>query len=159
FGDGDSGLPIWHHCASALVRCDPNRFGQPSGLSTFAWNGTRHASPFGPHERDSSSRSQPSEAEMEGKVLHLRPRGRSGSPPLSPAGTTGELSPYTARQLLARKPVKRRWIWDRYLPEGTLAILSAYMRVGKTSFIYPLALAVARGKPFLGYKTAGVGVL
>jgi hypothetical protein len=65
----------------------------------------------------------------------------------------------TAAELLKRKPVPRRWVWDKFLPEGTLAVLSAYMRVGKTSLVYPLALAVARGHSFLGYPTLRGGVL
>jgi class 3 adenylate cyclase len=52
-----------------------------------------------------------------------------------------------------------KWVWTRYLPEGSLALLSAYMKVGKSTFVYALALQVSRGKSFLGYPTSGGAVL
>jgi len=39
------------------------------------------------------------------------------------------------------------------LPQGSLSLLTAYMKVGKTTFAYALALAVVKGQPFLNYPT------
>jgi predicted ATP-dependent serine protease len=97
-----------------------------------------------------------------GNVIPFGARGRAGrwhGEAVRPAVPFGEFRPYTAAELLAKTPAKRRWVWDRYLPEGALALLTAYMRVGKTSFVYPLALAVARGEPFLDFATRKTGVL
>jgi KaiC/GvpD/RAD55 family RecA-like ATPase len=70
-----------------------------------------------------------------------------------------KFNPIRASKLakLSQKPMK--WVWERYLPEGTLALLSAYMKVGKTTFAYGLAISVSQGKPFLSYPTKQGGVL
>jgi hypothetical protein len=51
------------------------------------------------------------------------------------------------------------WVWEPYLPVGSLSLLTAYAKVGKSTFAYPLALAIARGKPFLGTPTTQGAVL
>jgi hypothetical protein len=61
--------------------------------------------------------------------------------------------------LLAREPEPRVWLWEPYLPEGTLALVVAFMKVGKSTLIYALAVAVAQGRPFLASPTRGRGVL
>ncbi|MBI4610228.1 MAG: AAA family ATPase [Candidatus Rokubacteria bacterium] len=62
--------------------------------------------------------------------------------------------------LLSQEPeLPIRWIWEPFLPEGGLALLVAYMKVGKTTFAYALAVAVAQGRPFLGFPTMRGGVL
>jgi predicted ATP-dependent serine protease len=50
-------------------------------------------------------------------------------------------------------------VWEPYLAEGTLNVLAAYMKVGKSTFSYALAVAVARGEKFLGEPTRKGGVL
>src|SRR5262249_38894958 len=67
--------------------------------------------------------------------------------------------PVTAEQLLAERPDPMIWTVEPYLPEGTLALLVAYMKVGKSTFAYHLALAVAKGEPFLNGATKQGGVL
>ena len=67
--------------------------------------------------------------------------------------------PLTAAQLLAERPDQMIWTVEPYLPEGTLALLVAYMKVGKSTFAYHLALAVAKGEPFLNGATKQGGVL
>src|SRR5688500_10072374 len=62
-------------------------------------------------------------------------------------------SPITAKDLLAQNPGAIKWIWEPYLPEGTLILLVAYMKVGKSTLVYSLAVAVARGLPFLKTPT------
>src|SRR5262245_2967686 len=67
--------------------------------------------------------------------------------------------PVTAEQLLAERPDPLIWTWDLYLPEGSLALVAAFMKIGKSTFTYALALAVARGEPFLNSATKQGGVL
>lgn len=45
------------------------------------------------------------------------------------------------------------WIWEPFLPEGGFVVLAAFMKVGKST------LAVAQGRPFLGYPTKQRAVL
>ena len=50
------------------------------------------------------------------------------------------------------------WVWDPYIPDGSLTLLSAFMKVGKSTFVAPLTIAVAAGVPFMGYPTKGCPV-
>jgi hypothetical protein len=65
----------------------------------------------------------------------------------------------TAAELLAEEPTPLRWIWEPFLPDGALALLAAFMKAGKSTFAYALAVAVAQGRPFLGFSTRRAGVL
>ncbi len=47
----------------------------------------------------------------------------------------------------------RAWLVEDYIPEGWLVALTAYAKVGKTTWAYALARAVVRGEPFMGRKT------
>jgi RecA-family ATPase len=60
---------------------------------------------------------------------------------------------------LKEVPEEVEWLWDRMLPTGTLDVLAAYMKVGKSTLVYDLALCVSRGEPFLGFPTKQGGVL
>ena len=51
------------------------------------------------------------------------------------------------------------WLVHGLLPRGVLALLVAYPKVGKSTLVYQLAVAVAQGKPFLGRQTSQGGVL
>ncbi len=76
-------------------------------------------------------------------------------------GGTGQgtnLRLVSAAELLAEESEPLRWIWEPFLPEGTLALLAAFMKVGKSTFAYALAVAVAQGRDFLGYQTTSGGV-
>jgi len=61
-------------------------------------------------------------------------------------------------ELLAVPP-EPHWLWKPFLPEGILAMLAAYMKLGKSTFAYALAVAVAQGRPFLGQPTQQAGVV
>ena len=50
------------------------------------------------------------------------------------------------------------WVVQDILPEG-LAIISAPSKYGKSYMVMHLAVAVAQGKQFFGYKTIGAGVV
>jgi len=75
------------------------------------------------------------------------------------AGNESNFRPLKASELLSLPERQLVWVWHSYLPEGTLALLVAFMKVGKSTFAYALAVAVAQGKPFLDYPTLQGGVL
>jgi len=68
-------------------------------------------------------------------------------------------NPQHISQLLHEVPEEMEWLWDGLLPTGTLTVLGAYMKVGKSTLAYDLALSVARGQPFLEFPTKQGGVL
>lgn len=72
---------------------------------------------------------------------------------------SGRFNPVPSRNLrrVARRAL--RWLWDQYLPEGALVLLAAFMKVGKSTLAFELAVAVAAGFPFLGRATRRGGVL
>lgn len=81
---------------------------------------------------------------------------------LSPKGGVGNetnFCPVTAADILAQPPEPIPWVWEAYLGPGTLALLVAFMKVGKSTLAYTLAVAVARGTPFLTRATKKGGVL
>src|SRR5262249_14357937 len=51
------------------------------------------------------------------------------------------------------------WAWALFIPVGALVFLCAFMKVGKSTFAYALAIAAAQGRSFLGYPTLQGGVL
>jgi hypothetical protein len=73
--------------------------------------------------------------------------------------TPGAFKPMPMSKFLAGSPPPLAWVWEPYLPVGSLSLLTAYAKVGKSTFAYPLALAIARGKPFLGTPTTQGPVL
>ena len=62
-------------------------------------------------------------------------------------------------QLFSEVAEEMEWLWEGMLPTGTLAALVAFMKVGKTTLAFQLAVAVARGELFLGFPTKQSGVL
>ena len=81
-------------------------------------------------------------------------------PPLIGSSRKGtNFHPVPAFWLLNSEPEPIDWIWEGFLPSGTLVLLAAYMKVGKSTFIYRLAVCLAQGKPFLSYPTKKVPVL
>lgn len=65
--------------------------------------------------------------------------------------------PYRDLRRLGRRRIQ--WLWEPYLPQGTLALLVAYMKVGKSTLAFELAAAVEGGRPFLGTSTRRGAVL
>ena len=73
---------------------------------------------------------------------------------LKPGGPRdSNFRPVKASDLLAAVSELMDWTWDGFLPVGCLALLAAYMKVGKSTFAYALAVAIAQGRPFLGRAT------
>jgi AAA domain-containing protein len=95
-------------------------------------------------------------------ILGAPPRPQTNNSFLPPKGAIGKgtnFRPLSAAELLAREPQPLVWVWEPFLPEGTLNLLVAFMKVGKSTLVYALALAVAQGQAFLGYPTKQGGVL
>jgi len=80
-------------------------------------------------------------------------------PPKGELGKETNFRPVKAVYLLAQEPEPVVWVWEPFIPEGALALLAAFMKVGKSTFAYALAVAVAQGRPFLGFPTKQGGVL
>jgi len=80
-------------------------------------------------------------------------------PPKGGVRDESNFRPESASELLASRPEPERWVWDRLLPQGGVTVLAAYMKTGKTTLAYPLALAVAKGQPFLNHPTQQGAVL
>ena len=74
-------------------------------------------------------------------------------------GKETNFKPHSMADILSRQIPPLKWIWESYIAEGDLFVFAAYMKVGKSTFIYPLVISVARGKPFLDRSTKGGGVL
>jgi hypothetical protein len=71
----------------------------------------------------------------------------------------GSFAPMAADEFLSTPPPPLAWVWDRLIPTGSLTVFAAYMKVGKSTLTYPLVVAVAQGRPFLGFPTKRVPVL
>jgi hypothetical protein len=74
-----------------------------------------------------------------------------------PPSATMTLTPLG--DLLAEADTTVEWIVDDRLPAGGIGILTAKPKVGKSTLARQLALAVARGEPFLGRSTAKGAVI
>jgi len=73
--------------------------------------------------------------------------------------TFGAFSPVLAREYLATEPEPVRWLWEDFIAEGSLTLLSAYAKVGKSTVLAPLILSVVKGQPFLGREAGKAPVL
>ncbi len=65
----------------------------------------------------------------------------------------GSLKFRSAKTILNDPPKPVTWVWEYYIAKGDFFIFVAYPKVGKSTFIYPMCLAISRGEPFLGRKT------
>lgn len=68
-------------------------------------------------------------------------------------------NPIPAQSILDWEPGPQHWVWKGFIPQGSLLLFSGFMKTGKSTFIYSLAVSVAQGHPFLGYETSQGGVL
>jgi putative DNA primase/helicase len=60
----------------------------------------------------------------------------------------------SASEVLAMEEPDTPWLWDGILPEGGMSLLVGKPKVGKSTFAFALALAVANGEDFLDRATA-----
>ncbi len=79
-------------------------------------------------------------------------------PPKGGIGKETNFAPMTLGELYAQEFEPRVWIWEHCLPAGSLVLLAAFMKVGKSVFLYQLLVAIAKGQPFLGYATQKVPI-
>ena len=68
-------------------------------------------------------------------------------------------NPMAAQYLFDWEPGPQLWVWKDFIPQGSMLLFSGFMKTGKSTFVYPLAVSVAQGRPFLGYETSQGGVL
>jgi hypothetical protein len=74
----------------------------------------------------------------------------------SPKGGVGNekhFRPVPLSTFLVEYQAPMVWVVDTYIPEGGLVVLAAYAKVGKTTWIYALIIAVVRGLRFMGVAT------
>lgn len=90
---------------------------------------------------------------------HRVPGSNSFRPVKDEGSNETNFTPVSAAAILSRPPQEIDWLWSPYIPAGALLLLVAYMKVGKSTFLYPLALAIARGEEFLESGTRPGGVL
>jgi hypothetical protein len=57
------------------------------------------------------------------------------------------------KELLALPPDPTRWIWGQTLPAAGASVVVSKPKIGKSTFAANLAIAIARGLPFLGRNT------
>ncbi len=82
------------------------------------------------------------------------PRGNSGVVAArAPAAQTAGLDLIPISDLLSKPEEKTRWLVDRRLPAGGLSLLAGKPKAGKSTLARCLALAVARGHPWLDFPT------
>jgi len=74
---------------------------------------------------------------------------------------TGKVRPQftTLADLLKEPEEEVSWVVDNLLPSGGFSIIVAKPKVGKSTIARQLALSVARGESFLGYKTTKGSIL
>ena len=67
--------------------------------------------------------------------------------------------PLTAAEILDLSTPEILWLWQGLIPVGSLFLLCAYMKVGKSTLAYRVALAIAQGLVCLDRATTKKGVL
>ena len=83
-----------------------------------------------------------------------------GGRPEHPQGASGGLQVFTVGELFARCAPTQEWLLERFIPlGGYFVLLAAFMKVGKTTFLYALIAAILRGAQFIGQPTRRVPVL
>jgi RecA-family ATPase len=67
--------------------------------------------------------------------------------------------PRHVKDLADEVPESPDWLVHGLMPRGALALLSAYPKVGKSTLVGDLIVAVAQGRSFLGRSTEQGSVL
>src|SRR5262249_24459778 len=67
--------------------------------------------------------------------------------------------PMTAAEFLNKKIPPISYVLEQYIPKGALTVLVGYMKRGKTTWAYRLAVSVAQGREFLTRETQQGAVL
>jgi hypothetical protein len=77
----------------------------------------------------------------------------NGTRPQSEKQPDFRLQFLSMKELLHLPPDPTRWLWDQTLPAAGASVLVSKPKIGKSTFAANLALAIARGIPFLGRNT------
>lgn len=67
--------------------------------------------------------------------------------------------PQEVKELLNQTEEEISWLWEPYIPQGSLILLAGAPKVGKSTWVYHLATSVAKGTPFLDSPTTSCPVL
>ncbi len=67
--------------------------------------------------------------------------------------------PISDSDILAWDPGHTQWIWEKFIPVGSLFLFAGYMKSGKSTLIYSLAIQASQGRAFLESNTRRCGVL
>ncbi len=67
--------------------------------------------------------------------------------------------PLSAAEILTMSTPQISWVWQDLIPQGALFLLCAFMKVGKSTLAYRVALAIVQGLVCLGRETTKTGVL
>jgi hypothetical protein len=89
-------------------------------------------------------------------LVSLIQRAETWAPKSHGIATPSNLSKYrftTLEQLLAEPPEDVSFVWDKTIPTGGFGMMSARPKIGKSTLARNLAIAMARGSPFLGRNT------
>ena len=78
---------------------------------------------------------------------------------MDPETRFGEMFASTSAYLADGGDLDLKWVVEGLLPETYLAVIGATSNGGKSCLVTALAIAVAKGEPFLGMRTAGAAVL
>lgn len=72
----------------------------------------------------------------------------------------GEFDPKSVDWIYDNVSDEVQWIWEPFIPRGALLVVAAYMKVGKSTWFYALAGALARGdREFCGFRLNDTNVL
>ena len=77
----------------------------------------------------------------------------------TPETTSATMALTRLRDLLEEPETQVEWVVDNMLPAGGFGIVAAKPKVGKSTLVRVLALAVASGRPFLGRMTTKGAVI
>lgn len=74
-------------------------------------------------------------------------------------GFGGRFSPVSLSTLLGESMPEVEWLWEPFIPAHRSTLLSAYLKTGKSTLVYGILAAIARGTPFMGYPTTKTNIL
>lgn len=75
------------------------------------------------------------------------------------SGGGGQLNAVPGSAFLSGGEIPVEWVWETYIPQGSLSVLSAFMKVGKSTLIYAMISAIVKGESFCGFPTVKTPVL
>ncbi len=74
-------------------------------------------------------------------------------------GLGGRFTPICLSTLLGEDMPEVEWLWEPFIPAHRSTLLSAYLKTGKSTLVYGILSAIAKGIPFMGYPTRKTNIL